>query len=76
MHLGSYRDADGGDPGNDEKDAGQPGHTGTQAYGAAGRRGVPGLRPGHDHAKPGYTPPVHLPHMRPLLRLPQGVLLA
>jgi hypothetical protein len=29
MHLGSYRDADGGGPGNDEKDAGQPGNTGT-----------------------------------------------
>jgi hypothetical protein len=30
MHLGTKRDADGGNAGHDEKDAGQPGGTGTE----------------------------------------------
>src|SRR6266496_4131642 len=42
-------------PGNDEKDAGHPGNTGTEACELAGRRSVTGLRPGHDPTKPGFV---------------------
>lgn len=65
MYLGTDRDDDRADPGQDEKDAGCPGDAGAQAPRGRGRRGrVPGLRPRDDHAEPGYTPPSRIPQCR------------
>ena len=77
MLLGVDRGADSDGPAHDEKDAGQPGDAGTEASRRTGRGGEPALRPGHDHTKPGYAPPLPISQCRrPSLRLPQDVLLA
>jgi len=57
VHLGADRDAHGDGAGQDEHDPGDPGQPGTRARRGGGRRGVPRLRPGDDHAEPGNTPP-------------------
>jgi hypothetical protein len=77
MHLGDNRDANSGDPGHDEKDAGQSRDAGADAYPQLGRGSAPGLGPGHDDTEPGYAPPVPIPQSRrPSLHLPQAALLA
>ncbi len=76
MILGAESNADSGSPARDEKDAGDSGDPGPEASWRTGRGRVPALRPIHDHAKPGYPPPLHLPQCRPPLCLPQGVPLA
>jgi hypothetical protein len=60
MQLSTEGDADRGGSGQDEKGADQSGNAGTEAHRRTGRRSVPGLRPGHDHTKPGYTPPLSI----------------
>jgi hypothetical protein len=77
MLLGSDRDADSGGPAHDEKGTGHSRNAGAQASWprAPGVPGVPGgwgskpARPGHDHAEPGYAPPLHVPQCR-LLAFP------
>jgi len=67
MPLGDDRDADGGGPAHEEEGTCRPGNTGTKASAPSRRRAQgsePALRPGHDHAEPGYPPPVRVPHCR------------
>jgi hypothetical protein len=67
MLLGSNRDADGGGPGHEKEGTCRSGNAGTKASWPSGPRtqgSEPALRPGHDHAEPGYPPPVRVPHCR------------
>ncbi len=69
MLLGSDRDADSGGPAHDEQGSGHSGNAGTQASwpkGLRGRGSEPALRPGHDHAEPGYAPPPRVSQCCPL----------
>jgi hypothetical protein len=67
MLLGGDHDAHGGGPARDEQGSGHSGDTGTQASwprGLWGCWGEPALRPGHDHAEPGYAPLSRTPQRR------------
>ena len=75
MLLGSDRAADSGGPGYEEKRTGHSGNAGTQASwpGRLGGWGSePALRPGHDHAEPGYAPPPRVSQCR-LLAFPMVI---
>jgi hypothetical protein len=69
MLLGRDRGADGGGSAHDEKGTGHRGEAGTQASGSGGWGSERALRPGHDHTKPGYAPPLRRSQCR-LLAFP------
>jgi hypothetical protein len=71
--LRSDHGADSGGPADDEKGTGHPGKAGTQASrpgGRGGRGSESALRPRHDHAEPGYAPPLRVSQCR-LLAFPR-----
>ena len=66
MLLGSDRDADSGGPAHNEKRSGHSGNAGTQVSWPREWGSESALRPGYDHAEPGYAPPLRIPQCRPL----------
>jgi hypothetical protein len=67
MLLGSDRDTDSGGPAHEEKGTCRSGNAGAQASWPSGPRrwgSVPAVRPGHDHAEPGYPPPARVAQCR------------
>ena len=76
MDLGTDRDAHRGRPARDEQGAGQPGEAGAEAGPHPGRGDKRAVRPGHDHAKPGYAPRLASADTAASLCLPRNAVLA